>query len=62
MWAYMSIAVGLLLLIGLLWVMQPYFVWRRSQAQKKEQGTISIIDTTGKTSGLAQHLASKNKQ
>ena len=58
----MSVAVGLLLGAGILWVMQPYFVWRSSQAQKKDQGKISIIDTAGKSAGLDQHLAAKNKQ
>lgn len=61
MWAYISVAVGFILILGILWVMQPYFVWRKSQAQKKEQGKITVIDTAGKSTGLNEHLAAKVK-
>ena len=63
MWAYLAVGLILAFFGGVLWVMQPYFTWRKSQTHKKgEEGKIIVIDTTGKTLGLQDHLASKNKQ
>lgn len=63
MWAYLAVAITLAFIVGILWVMQPYFTWRKSQTQKNgEEGKIIVIDTSGKTLGLQDHLTSKNKQ
>lgn len=54
MWAYLVITVVLALIIGIAWIMQPYFTWRKSQAQKKDQeGKIIVIDITAKTYTLS---------
>ena len=48
MWTYLVAALGLSLILAMLWVMQPYFVWRKSQAKNQaESGKITIISTSG---------------
>lgn len=59
MWEYIIGALCLVAAATILWIMQPYFVWKKSQAKKTESGKIIVIDTAGKTLGLHDHLQSK---
>lgn len=60
MWQIIICILTIFVFLGLYWLFQPYFVWRKSSSATKHAGEkLKIKNTNSESSSLEEHLDRK---